>query len=445
MNLPEPFLREADLKRPSPPPVRPPRLAWVAAIAVLAVAAVFLLRPWGRSKAIPLENEAPPAPTASEAAKTEATPSVLTPALKPLPPPSAPILEAIPMGTTLSDILALHGFDGVESNWFYKEVKPVFDLRKVIAGRTMRFFEDEAGVVQAVEYDVDDRRYLRVDRVGKRFLPGILSYKFEVRQASAAGTIEDMLITAVKAQGEKEVLALMMAEIFAWDVDFNTELRVGDSFRVLFEKNFREGEFAGYGEILAAEFICQGKTYEAFRFVYPDTKEADHFDAAGKSVRKEFLRSPLPYAAPVTSRFTSRRLHPIYKVYRAHYGVDFGAPIGTAVRATGDGVVLSAGWLGGGGRTIKIRHANGYTTMYLHLSSMLVGAGTRVKMGQTIGRVGSSGDSTGPHLDYRIQLNGAYINPLARRFNPVAPLRKEYAEAFGKDVERLRALMKQAP
>ena len=237
----------------------------------------------------------------------------------------------------------------------------------------------------------------------------------------------------------------MMAELFAWDIDFNTELRVGDSFRILFEKNFREGSFAGYGEILAAEFVCQGKSYEAFRFVYPDTNEADHFDATGKSVRKEFLRSPLPYAAPITSRFSSSRLHPIYKVYRAHYGVDFGAPIGTPVRATGDGVVESSGWMGGGGKTIKVRHANGYATMYMHLSRILVNRGERVRMGQTIGRVGSSGDSTGPHLDYRILQNGGYINPLGRRFNPVAPLRKEYADAFGKEVERLRALMKQVP
>lgn len=443
MNRPEPFLREADLRPSTRPSGRPPRPAWIAGLALAAIAAVLLLRPWGRKSAEPGSQPEPPRTAAGEKPPAETPPGARPSILKPAAASPAPVLEAIPMGTTLSDILARHGFSEVESNWFYEEVKPVFDLRKVIAGRTMRFFEDEAGMVQAVEYDVDDRRYLRVDRVGKRFLPGILSYKFEVRQATVAGTIEDMLITAVKKQGEKEVLALMLAEIFAWDVDFNTELRVGDSFRLLCEKNFREGDFAGYGEILAAEFVCQGKAYEAFRFIYPDTREGDHYDAAGKSVRKEFLRSPLPYAAPVTSRFTSSRLHPIYKVYRAHYGVDFGAPIGTPVRATGDGVVISAGWQGGAGRTIKVRHANGYTTMYLHLSSMLVGAGTRVKMGQTIGRVGSSGDSTGPHLDYRIQLNGAYINPLARRFNPVAPLRKEYAEAFGKEVERLRALMNQ--
>ncbi|MDD8025284.1 MAG: peptidoglycan DD-metalloendopeptidase family protein [Acidobacteriota bacterium] len=422
MNPDEPFLREVQPRDPGHPSGRPPKIIWVAVVGVLAAAAIFLFLPRG----------------AGQGSFSPAIPFPTHPA------PPAPVIEAISLGTTLSDILALHGFSEVEANSFYEEVKPVFDLRKVMADRTMRFFKDEAGTVQAIEYDVDDRRYLRVDRIGNRFLPGIISYRFEVRQALAAGTIEDILINALKKQGEKEVLALKMAELFAWDIDFNTELRVGDSFRLVFEKNFREGAFAGYGEILAAEFVCQGKAYEAFRFVYPDTKEADHFDAAGKSVRKEFLRSPLPYAAPITSRFTSSRFHPIYKVYRAHYGVDFGAPIGTPVRATGDGLVESAGWMGGAGRAVKVRHANGYVTTYMHLSRILVERGRRVRMGQTIGRVGSSGASTGPHLDYRIQQNGAYINPLGRRFNPVAPLRTQYTEAFAREVAKLRALLKPA-
>jgi murein DD-endopeptidase MepM/ murein hydrolase activator NlpD len=424
MSGPEPFLREAPPPARKIPSGRPPKIAAAGVFLVLAAAALLLFLPRGF-----LQSNREPVPVIPFPTH---------------PGPAAPVLEAIPLGTTLSDILALHGFSEIEANRFYEDVKPVFDLRKVVADRAMRFFKDEAGKVQAVEYDLDDRRYLRVDRTGDRFLPGIIAYRFEVRQAFASGTIEDILINALKKQGEKEVLALMMAELFAWDIDFNTELRTGDAFRLVFEKNFREGGFAGYGEILSAEFVCQGKAYEAFRFVYPDTNEADHFDAAGKSVRKEFLRSPLPYAAPITSRFSSSRFHPIYKVYRAHYGVDFGAPIGTPVRATGDGVVDSTGWMGGAGRTIKIRHANGYTTMYLHLSSILVERGQRVRMGQTIGRVGSSGASTGPHLDYRIQQNGSYINPLGRRFNPVAPLRKEYAEAFAKEVERLRALLQPA-
>jgi murein DD-endopeptidase MepM/ murein hydrolase activator NlpD len=312
-------------------------------------------------------------------------------------------------------------------------------MQTLIAGRELRLSKDAAGMVQTIDYDLDDRRHLQIERVGKRFLPGIVNYLFETRVAYAAGAIEDILIKAMEKAGEKTVLALALADLLSWDIDFNTELRVGDSFRLLFEKNYREGRFAGYGEILAAEFLCQGRLYEAYRFVYPDTGEADHFDAQGRSTRKEFLRAPIPFA-PVTSRFSASRLHPIFKVYRAHFGVDYGAPIGTAVQATADGVVTAAGWNGGAGQMIRLRHANSYETMYMHLSRILVAVGERVKMGQAIGRVGSTGESTGPHLDYRILQGGVFIDPLGKRFDPVAPLRKEYAGAFRGEVAKYRAL-----
>jgi murein DD-endopeptidase MepM/ murein hydrolase activator NlpD len=354
-------------------------------------------------------------------------------------PTSPPEVIIIPSGATLSALLARHGFSAEESYVLWREVRPVFDMRTLVAGRELRLTKDAAGKVQAIDYDLDDRRHLQIERVGKRFLPGIVNYLFETRLAYAAGAIEDILIKAMEKAGEKTVLALAMADLLSWDIDFNTELRVGDTFRLLFEKNYREGRFAGYGEILAVEFLCQGRLYEAYRFVYPDTGEADHFDAQGRSTRKEFLRAPIPFA-PVTSRFSASRLHPIFKVYRAHYGVDYGAPVGTAVQATADGVVTAAGWNGGAGQMIRLRHANSYETMYMHLSRILVAVGERVKMGQAIGRVGSTGESTGPHLDYRILQGGVFINPLGKRFDPVAPLRKEFADAFRGEVEKYRAL-----
>jgi murein DD-endopeptidase MepM/ murein hydrolase activator NlpD len=207
-----------------------------------------------------------------------------------------------------------------------------------------------------------------------------------------------------------------------------------------FEKKFLDGKFSGYGEILAAEFICQGKTFQAFRFVYPDTKKSDYFDAGGKSLRKQFMKSPLPYAR-ITSRFSYSRLHPIHKVYRAHYGVDYGAPVGYPVRATADGTVTFAGWNGASGRMVRIRHKNSYETMYLHLQQILVKLGDRVSGGQDIGTVGSSGESTGPHLDYRIKQGGSYINPLSQRFSPVEPLRAEFKDAFGQEVKSYLVLL----
>ncbi len=435
------FQRNSDF-RPPPPKPRIPRHLIVLALAAAAVlTAVFLL--------LKLITKEPPEskpsvlkPDKTTTAAGTTTPARPDPSAAPIGPGAAfgPIIETIPLGSTLSDILAKHGFSVVEANWFYEEVKPVFDLRKLVAGRSIRLYQNESGITQAFEYDITDRHYLRVDRQGRRFLPGILGYQFETRTAGLAGVIEDILISAVEKRGEKSVLAILMSDLFAWDIDFYTELRVGDTFRMIFEKNYREGEFAGYGQILAAEFICQGRRYEAFRFVYPDTGEGDHFDAGGKSVRKEFLRSPLPFAR-ITSRFSASRLHPIHKVYRAHYGVDYGAPLGTPVQATADGVVLSAGWNGGAGRMIKLRHANSFETMYLHLNRILVKIGDRVKMGQDIATVGSTGESTGPHLDYRITQAGVYINPLGKRFDPVAPLRKEYQDSFGREITRLRKLL----
>ena len=354
------------------------------------------------------------------------------------PAPLPPEIEPIPVGTTLSDLLAKHGFSAAEAYTFWREVRPVFDMQKVLAGRELRFLRDASGAVQAVEYDVDDRHYLHVERVGRRFLPGIESYRFETRPAFIAGVIEDIPIAAVERQGEKPILAMTMCDLLAWDIDFYTELRIGDTFRLIFEKNYREVRFVGYGEILAVEFVCQGRKYEAFRFVYPDTGQADHFDAAGNSVRKEFLRSPLPFAR-ITSRFSLSRFHPIRKVFTAHYGVDYGAPVGTPVQATADGLVIAAGWNGGAGQMIRIRHAHSYETMYLHLSRIFVNVGNRVKMGQDIGLVGSTGESTGPHLDYRILQGSAFINPLGRRFEPVAPLRPEYRSAFEKEMKEYRA------
>jgi murein DD-endopeptidase MepM/ murein hydrolase activator NlpD len=355
-------------------------------------------------------------------------------------PPPKPDVVVIPPGATLSALLARFGFSAEESYLLWREVRPVFDMQKLIAGRELRLYADAAGKIQTIDYDLDERRYLHIERVGKRFLPGIEAHRYETKIAFTAGVIEDILITAVEKAREKPVLALALADLLAWDIDFNTELRTGDAFRLIFEKNLREGEFAGYGDILAAEFLCQGRRYDAYRFVYPDTGEADHFDGEGRSTRKEFLRAPIPFA-PVTSRFSASRLHPIFKVYRAHYGVDYGAPVGTAVQATADGMVTAAGWNGGAGQMIRLRHANSYETMYLHLSRILVAVGDRVKMGQAIGRVGSTGESTGPHLDYRILQGGVFIDPLGKRFDPVAPLRKEFMAPFKGEVEKFRVLL----
>ncbi len=358
--------------------------------------------------------------------------------VSPAPPQSPPLKvsrEIVKKGQTLSDILSKYNFTRADIHQLTEDIQPVLNMKKIIAGHEMRLYSELAGKIQSIEYNMDESRYVVITPQGGHFQASIKEFSFETKISWIGATIEDNPINAVQQRNEQVQLALSMAEIFAWDIDFYTELRKGDSFRMAFEKKFLDGKFSGYGEILAAEFICQGKTFQAFRFVYPDTKKADYFDAGGKSLRKEFMKSPLPYAR-ITSRFSYRRLNPIHKVYQAHYGVDYGAPVGYPVRATADGTVTFTGWNGGAGRMVRIRHKNSYETMYLHLQQILVKVGDRVSGGQDIGTVGSSGESTGPHLDYRIKQGGSYINPLSQRFSPIEPLRVEFKDAFGQEVKK---------
>ena len=342
--------------------------------------------------------------------------------------------EVVRRGQRLADVLKKYHFTAAEILRLREEIRAVYDLRKIVAGNEIRLMTTAEGEFGALEYDIDEEKYLRVENQAGRFRGEIKFFPFETKIAMIWAKIDDNPIAAVESAKEGDLLALEMADLFAWDIDFYTDLRRGDAFKLLFEKKYLNGEFSGYGGILAAEFVNQGKVFQAFRFVYPDTKKSDHFDAQGNSLRKEFMKSPLKYAR-ITSRFSFHRLHPIHKVYRAHYGVDYGAPIGTPVQATAEGTVVLADWSGASGRMVKVRHKNGYETMYLHLSGIAVQPGQKVAGGQIIGYVGSSGEATGPHLDYRIQYHGSYINPLGWRFQPIEPLRPEFKERYRSEVE----------
>jgi len=345
--------------------------------------------------------------------------------------------ETIQRGITLTDILKKYHFQAAEIHQLREEIKPVFDLNKIKAGQEMRFFLTSSGTIHSIEYDLDKEYYLLIWKEEGKFRATIREFPIEVKTEMIWGAIEDNLISAFDQKNEEDILALSLAELFAWDIDFYTDLRQGDAFKIIFEKKFLKNKFVGYGNILAAEFINQGKIFYAFRYTYPDTKKADYFDHEGNSLRKEFLKSPIKFAR-ITSRFRLSRLHPIHKVYRSHFGVDYGARIGTPVQATADGTVSFVGWNGASGRMVKIRHKNAYETMYLHLHRFSQGIekGAKVKGGQEIGKVGSSGESTGPHLDYRIKYRDKYINPLSFRFKPVEPLRPEFLEDFKREVEK---------
>ncbi len=338
--------------------------------------------------------------------------------------------EIIQRGETISDILSRYGYSPAEIYKLSTDVKPEYDLAKITAGRELRLYTKEDGTITTIEYDLDAERYLRIQNMDGTYEATTEKLPIKTELHMIWGTIENNLANAIAMEGEREVLAYELAEIFAWDVDFTIDLRRGDSFKILFEKKFLNGEFAGYGAIRAAEFTNQGTKFTAFRYTYPDTKETDYFNAEGQSLRKEFLKSPFKYTPRITSRFSYSRLHPVRKIYRPHYGVDYAAKPGTPVYATADGTVVSAGWNGSSGRMVHIRHKNHYETMYLHLRKCFVKRGDKVKSGDKIAEVGASGEVTGPHLDYRIKYAGKYINPLSHRFKPVKPLRPEFLGDF---------------
>ena len=247
------------------------------------------------------------------------------------------------------------------------------------------------------------------------------------------------LFAAVDASGGNVDLALALADIFSGEVDFNTDLQPGDRFVVVVDKAFRTDEtFAGYGPILAARFDNDGRHLQAVRFA-PDHESAAYFDEHGASLRRFFLKSPLKFAAAVSSAFSRARLHPILKEVRAHLGVDFKAPIGAPVVAVADGVVVQAGPSGAAGRLVHLRHTNGFESEYLHLSTIAVHVGAHVRQGDVIGQVGQSGLATGPHLDFRVKKNGAFINPLhtARTMPPGEPVPAPQRAAFAAILDRL--------
>jgi murein DD-endopeptidase MepM/ murein hydrolase activator NlpD len=339
-------------------------------------------------------------------------------------------------GATLASVLRAHDIAIAEASAIVARAGSVFDLRKVRANQPYRLETTHDGIVRGFEYEIDGDRFLRVGRsptqeLVARVLPIPKTRSVEV----VSGQIDrehTSLVSALDAGGETIDLTLALADIFGGEIDFSTELQPGDRFELSVEKQFRDDhQFAGYGPILAAEFTNAGRHVRAMRFT-PENGSPAYFDEHGRSMRRFFLASPLKFQPVVTSAFSSARMHPVLREVRAHLGVDYRAPAGAPVVAVADGVVVSAGMSGGAGRMVHLRHANGFETEYLHLSAIAVHAGTRVHQGELIGRVGSSGLATGPHLDYRLKKNGAFINPVTahRAMPPADPIPAAEMAAF---------------
>ena len=261
----------------------------------------------------------------------------------------------------------------------------------------------------------------------------------DVRIAAVAGEVRRSLFEAVEAMGESPQLVLELVEIFSSDFDFTADTRSGDRFRLLVEKRYAGEQFVDYGQVLVAQYLSDGRILTGVGFE-PAGGRVAYYDLDGRSLKKTFLKSPLEFTR-ITSGFTYARPHPILGGVRPHLAVDYAAPVGTPVRAVADGTVTAAGWNGGNGIQVQLRHHAGYETVYNHLARLAPGvrAGARVTQRQVIGYVGSTGLSTGPHLDYRVAKNGRFVNPLSEKFIPGQPL--DGAER-GRFLKEARALVR---
>jgi murein DD-endopeptidase MepM/ murein hydrolase activator NlpD len=324
-----------------------------------------------------------------------------------------------------------------------KEVHHLGRLRQ--GGSFVLIYDERDGKVLEFEMDIDEDHLLQVERNADGLEAKKQAFDYEILHKMADGTIQDSLFMAADEAGLPPALTLRLAEIFAWDIDFHVDMRSEDTFRVLYEEKYLDGRFAYYGRILAAVIENQGREFWALRFEDSDGR-IDYYDRQGKSLQKIFLKSPLKFTR-ISSRYSRRRYHPILKIYRPHLGVDYAAPTGTPVRAIGEGRIAFAGWKGGYGRFIKVRHNGIYTSTYGHLHRFAKGirAGKYVRQGQVIGYVGSTGLSTGPHLDFRLLKNGRFINPLKVNFPNADPVRKKDLPTFQRQAQALMAEMQEGP
>ncbi len=284
-------------------------------------------------------------------------------------------------------------------------------LKNLLPGQELHILLED-GAFRELIYDIDPTHALRIRSADERFSAEIAASELETRIATAAATISSSLFEAAQDAGLSDRLTLQLVHLFGWDIDFALDIREGDRFALIFEEQFKDGEKVRDGTIVAAEFVNRGKTYLAVRYTNAEGY-TDYYSEGGQSMRKAFLRTPLDFTR-ISSRFSLKRKHPILNRIRAHRGVDYAAPYGTPVRATGDGIITRVGENGGYGNSIMLKHGGQYSTVYAHLSRFARGIkrGVRVHQGQIIANVGATGLATGPHLHYEFRINGVHRNPL---------------------------------
>ncbi len=337
---------------------------------------------------------------------------------------------------SLNDLASIRDVPGVRES-----------LDRLRPGDTIKLTHDE-GIVYALTRRISETEILSVKRGDDGFAAEVISTPVEIRTMRAHGTIESSLFVAARSAGVSADLIMRLAnDIFGWKIDFALEIQPGDSFDIVYEQKYRDGQYIGDGNILAADFVNERKLHRAVYFKSADGKVAGYFGPDGRSMKRQFLRAPLDFTR-ISSNFNPSRRHPILNTIRAHKGVDYAAPTGTVIKAAGDGRIAFLGTKGGYGRVVVLEHGAGISTLYGHMSRFVsgMGNGQRVSQGQTIGYVGSSGAATGPHLHYEYRVNGVHKNPRTVPLPDATPIPAHYMAEFQQqsgvlmaDLDRARA------
>lgn len=297
-------------------------------------------------------------------------------------------------------------------------------LKKLHVGDTLRIAKNEENQLAALEYPMSKTDTLFIHLVGDSYQSSKEVKKVEIRESFSNGVISSSFWNAGVSAGLTDAQVINFANVFGWDIDFAQDIRKGDSFNVIFEKQYVDGEYIGTGNILAAEFTNQGDSFQAIRFT-----DGEYYTADGKSMRKAFLRAPVNFKY-ISSSFKPKRFHPVQKRWKAHRGIDYAAKTGTPVVAAGNGKVTHSTYNKFNGNYVFIQHGNGIVTKYLHFSKRKVKKGQRVKQGQVIGTVGATGLASGPHLHYEFLLNGVHRNPRTVKLPDAKPIAKKYKSKF---------------
>jgi murein DD-endopeptidase MepM/ murein hydrolase activator NlpD len=349
-----------------------------------------------------------------------------------------PVEHTLLRGETVTRVFEKLGLEGVEAREATNALAEHVDLRSLRAGNQYSAFFNSDSSLASFELTLAGSGRVEMTRRPQGWQTEWQPFRRSVEMRAVRGTLSGSLDDSIRRAGGPTGLAYRMADVLQWDLDFTRDLKRGDSFQILYEAVLMEGEPYAIGNILAMVYENQGRLHEAYR--YGDT--GTYYDGEGRPLRKMFLRSPLRYSR-VTSNFTQRRFHPVLKIYRPHWGVDYGAPVGTPVQVTANGTVTFTGWDRGGGNVVKVRHGDNYVTAYLHLSRFAKGIrpGVRVRQGDIIAYTGMTGLASGPHLDYRVQHRSQWIDPLSLKSVRDEPIPSARLASFRSWRDDLRAGM----